>query len=857
MRLSLHARMLAVGLMSSHLLGSSAPADIHVELIRQGMPETYPLPNEPALGPNIQIPADLGVTLSNVTMIRVYTDDPPTESIGQITITDTRSTSNPLDVLVSSQPFFPFDPTSPLLNGALHWDGITCSTDCKAAVRLAAGVNGTVTGSVNVGQIFRLQAAGSIMQSVHASNADGVPQPGFAISVINAGSISGEVQAELGTIDSVVATSPMSSGITGHILAPHGAIRDVTSLSEIGQQSSSTPVRIEAKSGIGSISGTVIHADIKADVNSGTGVINLVKTTGTSISGHFKGALRSHGLLAGTGESGVVLTGKLMAPVAIEGSCAAPISLAGDCESAISVSANVTAPITIAGSVTANAPITVGGNVAASITATGSISAPISISGSVAANSDIKAARFAQPISISGALKSSIRATGPSTGYAIDEINVGSLEAEPPSSAFAASPMIEVTGSSSSGRGIRKLVVGGEVSATVNSNQNLLGWRIICSHIELLETGASIGSGDAVFSLLRRATRPNGSGASAQDGVAIGKLKIRGTYAGEIHVASLETIDIDEHAGAVYLWQPYAAATTNGSFRVGRSCNGLVAFKSSTGLRDSLIANRQAEAGADFGGIVSVALPSTLSTFCNAPVAGVLPEASSVYGGGSIALWPYRLYRADCEPLGFLTQNALVDNFPPGYVPLLAGDLGSQDSSVKVRFTGPIRSNVNVTNPVRLDLVRYVSGVWLNLRIPGDRLSVSIPTLSAGGMGREIQITGNGTYQFAPGLYRVTLNPDVTNPIFCDGIVDESGTPVAGLPLPPFEYYFWLDEDSVYGGDCSVGDFDNNGGVDGGDLAAFFIAFEAGEPEADVDENGGVDGGDIGTFFHWFETGGC
>ncbi len=52
-------------------------------------------------------------------------------------------------------------------------------------------------------------------------------------------------------------------------------------------------------------------------------------------------------------------------------------------------------------------------------------------------------------------------------------------------------------------------------------------------------------------------------------------------------------------------------------------------------------------------------------------------------------------------------------------------------------------------------------------------------------------------------------------------------------------------------------DYDGNGGVDGGDLGAFFADFEAGETCADVDGNGGVDGGDLGFFFAVFEQGGC
>lgn len=52
-------------------------------------------------------------------------------------------------------------------------------------------------------------------------------------------------------------------------------------------------------------------------------------------------------------------------------------------------------------------------------------------------------------------------------------------------------------------------------------------------------------------------------------------------------------------------------------------------------------------------------------------------------------------------------------------------------------------------------------------------------------------------------------------------------------------------------------DFDMNGGVDGGDLAAFFTDFEAGAACADVDLNGGIDGGDLAAFFFSFEQGGC
>lgn len=68
-----------------------------------------------------------------------------------------------------------------------------------------------------------------------------------------------------------------------------------------------------------------------------------------------------------------------------------------------------------------------------------------------------------------------------------------------------------------------------------------------------------------------------------------------------------------------------------------------------------------------------------------------------------------------------------------------------------------------------------------------------------------------------------------------------------------------LDQTEEACGNCPIceADFDDNGGVDGGDLAAFFTAFEEGVLCADVDRNGGVDGGDLATFFQLFEDGGC
>jgi len=50
-----------------------------------------------------------------------------------------------------------------------------------------------------------------------------------------------------------------------------------------------------------------------------------------------------------------------------------------------------------------------------------------------------------------------------------------------------------------------------------------------------------------------------------------------------------------------------------------------------------------------------------------------------------------------------------------------------------------------------------------------------------------------------------------------------------------------------------------DGGVDGSDIEAFFIMFDAGDPSADVHNDGGVDRSDVQVFFEVWERGelGC
>jgi enterochelin esterase-like enzyme len=86
------------------------------------------------------------------------------------------------------------------------------------------------------------------------------------------------------------------------------------------------------------------------------------------------------------------------------------------------------------------------------------------------------------------------------------------------------------------------------------------------------------------------------------------------------------------------------------------------------------------------------------------------------------------------------------------------------------------------------------------------------------------------------------------------GVGHDPAQTLQGLGQSGWEFYI-----RAFAAPCPpcAADFDANGGVDGGDLAAFFNDFESGHPCADVDHNGGIDGGDLAQFFVAFEQGGC
>jgi hypothetical protein len=107
-----------------------------------------------------------------------------------------------------------------------------------------------------------------------------------------------------------------------------------------------------------------------------------------------------------------------------------------------------------------------------------------------------------------------------------------------------------------------------------------------------------------------------------------------------------------------------------------------------------------------------------------------------------------------------------------------------------------------------------------------------------GGTGGELSTHTLSSDGVVYAVVRLVDSPEPSGGAFLGEALVRVGPPISSCPV------------------CAA-DYDGNGGVDGGDLGAFFTDFESGLDCADVDGNGGIDGGDLATFFLLFEAGGC
>lgn len=107
----------------------------------------------------------------------------------------------------------------------------------------------------------------------------------------------------------------------------------------------------------------------------------------------------------------------------------------------------------------------------------------------------------------------------------------------------------------------------------------------------------------------------------------------------------------------------------------------------------------------------------------------------------------------------------------------------------------------------------------------------------------------SGVYYFGIGNYAVSTAPNADR-------WHLRSDSTSGLPWLP-QFYTNMVECGLVCCPACAADFNQDGGVDGADVEAFYLVWEGGEPCGDVNEDGGVDGGDVETFFVIWENGGC
>lgn len=121
---------------------------------------------------------------------------------------------------------------------------------------------------------------------------------------------------------------------------------------------------------------------------------------------------------------------------------------------------------------------------------------------------------------------------------------------------------------------------------------------------------------------------------------------------------------------------------------------------------------------------------------------------------------------------------------------------------------------------------------------------------------------GSNNFEFRYG----TITPEASAGNYTIGYENVNGT--AGFEIPAAQigsgntgrrFVFSPTQGICSGPQCPAcpADFNQDGGVNGGDIADFFIAFQLGAACADTDLDGGVTGSDIAAFFAAFQAGGC
>lgn len=278
--------------------------------------------------------SDITLNLSAcATRVNIYASS-TSVNIGRVTLTGGPTTGF-IDVVVGVGTLVISD-TSPIPS-CNDWAGLDVGgLSTNLTVRLGGGIAGNLTNYINVDQISRLDVGGTIQAQVQAVTRIN----GTGILVIQARDIAScgagcaQVLVTSGNITRVRTTG--SSGINAIIQASQGSIGEISCLGggslnasisaanglitnidvdgNIG--TSSAPVAITAKTGVGSIEAASIYSTIvtnQGNSSSMNGGLTRLQTT----SGPFVGSLTTRFLYGSSSSDGIVVAGTLDANVSI------------------------------------------------------------------------------------------------------------------------------------------------------------------------------------------------------------------------------------------------------------------------------------------------------------------------------------------------------------------------------------------------------------------------------------------------------------------------------------------------------------------------------------------------------------
>lgn len=216
----------------------------------------------------------------------------------------------------------------------------------------------------------------------------------------------------------------------------------------------------------------------------------------------------------------------------------------------------------------------------------------------------------------------------------------------------------------------------------------------------------------------------------------------------------------------------------------------------------------------------------------------------------------------------FSTQEALLDAYPTGpYLFQISGGLlGFQQATIARQVDlfladPPVYTQGTVTALQGLDPSQDFTIRFSSFEIPeGGNVAlsyISVYTLPNFGYVYGAFISQPSEEAVIPAG---TLPPDTSLAFYLSNSARfqySDGGFGSAEAIIAFDLTTYTQGFSTAGGPPCPADFNQDGGVDGADVEAFFLAWEQGEPESDVNQDGGIDGADVETFFIAWENGGC